>query len=49
LKGRYLMSSEVGLLDRNSIRYANDSFYYSVNETQINFVAVQIGVLFYFN
>jgi len=48
LKGRYLMSSNVSLLDRNSIRYANNSFYYSVNETQINFVAVQIGLFFYF-
>lgn len=48
LKGRYLMSSNVSLLDRNSIRYANNSFYYSVNETQLNFVAVQIGMVFYF-
>ena len=48
LKGRYMMSSDVSLLDRNSIRYANNSFYYSVNETQLNFVAVQIGVVFYF-
>ena len=47
LKGRYLMSSDVSLLDRNSIRYANDRFYYSVNETQLNFVAVQIGIIFY--
>jgi len=42
------MSSDVSLLDRNSIRYANNSFYYSVNETQLNFVAVQIGMVFYF-
>ncbi|MCU0365111.1 MAG: hypothetical protein MUE93_05515 [Ignavibacteriaceae bacterium] len=48
LKGRYLMSSDVTLLDRNSIRYANNSFYYSVNETQINFVAVQVGLIFNF-
>ncbi len=48
LKGRYLMSSDVSLLDRNSIRYANDTFYYSVNETQINFVAVQVGIVLYF-
>jgi hypothetical protein len=48
LKGRYLMSSNVGILDRQSIRYANDTFYYSVNETQINFVAVQVGFVFYF-
>ena len=48
LKGRYLMSSSVGILDRQSIRYANDSFYYSVNETQINFVAVQVGFVLYF-
>jgi hypothetical protein len=48
LKGRYLMSSDVTLLDRGSIRYANDSFYYSVNETQLNFVALQIGMVFYF-
>lgn len=47
-KGRYLMSSDVNLLDRNSIRYANDRFYYSVNETQLNFVALQVGVVFYF-
>jgi len=48
LKGRYLMSSDVSLLDRNSIRYANDRFYYDVNKSQINFVAVQIGIVFYF-
>jgi hypothetical protein len=48
LKGRYLMSSDVTLLDRNSIRYANNSFYYSVNETQINFAAVQVGLIFNF-
>lgn len=48
LKGRYLMSSDVTLLDRTSIRYANNSFYYTLNETQLNFVAVQIGMVFYF-
>lgn len=48
LKGRYLMSSDVSLLDRSSIRYANDRFYYSVNDTQLNFVAVQIGLVLYF-
>jgi hypothetical protein len=48
LKGRYLMSSDVGILDRQSIRYANDTFYYSVNETQINFVTLQVGFVFYF-
>ena len=48
LKGRYMMSSDVSVLDRNSIRYANNSFYYDVNETQINFVAVQLGLVFYF-
>jgi hypothetical protein len=48
LKGRYLMSSDVTLLNRGSIRYANDSFYYSVNETQLNFVALQFGMVFYF-
>lgn len=48
LKGRYIMSSEVELLDRNSIRYANDMFYYSINETQLEYVAVQIGLVFNF-
>ena len=48
LKGRYLMSSDVSVLDRQSIRYANNSFYYNVNETQINFVALQVGLVFYF-
>ena len=48
LKGRYLMSSDVSLLDRQSIRYANNTFYYSLNESQINFVAVQIGFILYF-
>jgi len=48
LKGRYMMSSDVDLLDRNSIRYANDRFYYTVNETQINFFALQMGIQFYF-
>lgn len=48
LKGRYLMSSDVSIPDRQSIRYANNSFYYTVNETQINFVAIQIGIVMYF-
>jgi len=48
IKGRYLMSSDIHLLDRNSIRYANDQFYYDINQTQINFIAVQIGVVHYF-
>jgi hypothetical protein len=48
LKGRYLMSSDVNMLDRNSIRYANNIFYDSVKETQINFVAIQIGFVMYF-
>jgi len=48
LKGRYLMSSNVNMLDRNSIRYANNIFYDSVKETQINFVAIQIGFILYF-
>jgi len=48
LKGRYLLSSDVDLLNRNSIRYANNVFYDSVKETQLNFVAIQVGVVFYF-
>lgn len=48
VKGRYLLSSDVYLLDRNSIRYANNIFYDSVKETQINFVAIQIGLVLYF-
>lgn len=48
LKGRYLMSSDVSIPDRQSIRYANNSFYYTVNETQINFVAIQVGIVMYF-
>jgi hypothetical protein len=45
LKGRYLMSSPVEILDRNSIRYANDTFYYTINETQMNFAVIQIGFI----
>ena len=48
IKGRYLLSSDVNLLDRNSIRYANNRFYDTVKETQINFVAIQIGLVLYF-
>ena len=48
LKGRYLMSSNVDLLNRNSLRYANNQFYDAVKETQINFVAVQLGLVLYF-
>ena len=47
VKGRYLMSSDVDLLNRNSLRYANNQFYDAVKETQLNFVTVQIGVVFY--
>ena len=45
LKGRYLMSSPIEILDRNSIRYANDTFYYTINETQMNFAVIQIGFI----
>jgi hypothetical protein len=48
LKGRYMMSSDVSLLDRNSIRYANNRFYYTVNETQLEYVSVQVGLVFSF-
>ena len=48
LKGRYLMSSNVDLLNRNSLRYANGQFYDAVEETQLNFVAVQLGFVLYF-
>jgi len=48
LKGRYMMSSDVSVLDRQSIRFADNTFYYSLNETQLNFVAVQIGLIIYF-
>ena len=48
LKGRYIMSSDVDLLNRNNLRYANGRFYNYVEETQINFVAVQIGIAYYF-
>jgi hypothetical protein len=48
IQGRYLLSSDVYLLDRNSIRYANNIIYDSVKETQINFVAIQIGLVLYF-
>jgi hypothetical protein len=47
-KGRYMMSSDVTLLDRQSIRFANDTFYYSDYETQLNFFAIQVGLVFYF-
>jgi hypothetical protein len=47
-KGRYLMSSDVTLLDRHSIRFANDTFYYSEYETQLDFLAIQVGLVFYF-
>lgn len=48
LKGRYLMSSDVSIIDRHSIRYANNSFYYDVQEIQINFVTVQVGLMLCF-
>ena len=48
IKGRYMMSSDIDLLDKNSIRYANDRFYYVVNETQLDYVAIQVGVVFAF-
>ena len=44
LKVRYLFGSDIEYLDRNSIRYANDTFYYSVNESNIDMLTVLIGV-----
>ena len=48
LKARYLMSSNVNLLNRNSLRFANNQFYDAVQEIQLNFVTAQIGISFYF-
>ena len=48
LSGRYLMSSDVSMLDRESIRYAGDTFYYTLSKTQLNFLAIQFGVTLYF-
>lgn len=48
LKVRYLFGSEVEYLDRNSIRYANDSFEYSLNKSNIDMLTMQIGIILYF-
>jgi hypothetical protein len=44
LKVRYLFGSEVEYLDRNSIRYANNTLYYSLNESNIDMLTMLIGV-----
>jgi hypothetical protein len=48
LKVRYLFGSEVSYLDRNSIRYANDTFEYSLNQSNIDILTMQIGVIIAF-
>jgi len=48
LKARYLRGTEVSYLDRNSIRYANDSFYYTLNKSNTEMFTLQLGAVVYF-
>jgi hypothetical protein len=47
-KVRYLMSTEVTYLDRNSVEYYGDEVYYSVSKSKADMLTVSIGFFFFF-
>ena len=48
IKVRYMFSSPTEYVDRNSIRFANDTFYFNTIESRTDMVLLQIGFQMYF-
>jgi hypothetical protein len=48
LKVRYMFSTPTEYVDRNSVRYANDTFYFDTIESRTDMVLLQIGFQVYF-
>ncbi|MCH7962341.1 MAG: hypothetical protein IH852_00195 [Bacteroidetes bacterium] len=47
-KVRYLISTEVTYLDRNSVEYYGDEVYYSLSKSKTDMLTVSIGFFFFF-
>ncbi|MGB5848020.1 MAG: hypothetical protein WBH40_06010 [Ignavibacteriaceae bacterium] len=47
-KVRYLLSTEVTYLDRNSVEYYGDEVYYSLSKSKADMLTVSIGFFFFF-
>jgi len=47
-KVRYLLSTEVTYLDRNSVEYYEDEVYYSLSKSTADMLLVSIGFFFFF-
>ncbi len=48
LKFRYMLSSPTEYVDRNSIRFANNTFYYNTIESRTDMILLQFGVQLFF-
>ncbi len=48
IKVRYLLSTEVTYLDRNSVEYYGDEVYYSLSKSKTDMLTVSIGFFFFF-
>ncbi len=47
-KVRYLLSTEITYLDRNSVEYYEDEVYYSLSKSTADMLLVSIGFFFFF-
>ncbi len=47
-KVRYLLSTEVTYLDRNSVEYYGDEVYYSLSKSKVDMLLVSVGFFFFF-
>jgi len=48
IKVRYLLSTEITYLDRNSVEYYGDEVYYSLSKSKADMLTVSIGFFFFF-
>jgi hypothetical protein len=48
IKVRYLLSTEITYLDRNSVEYYDDEVYYSLSKSKADMLTVSIGFFFFF-
>ena len=48
LKVRYLLSTEITYLDRNSVEFYGDEVYYSLSKSNADMLTVSLGFFFFF-
>ena len=48
LKVRYLLSTEITYLDRNSVEFYSDEVYYSLSKSKADMLTVSLGFFFFF-